>query len=188
MSSSLKRNLKLFLPLGLLALLLPNCASHRDWHTASRESAHIAPDPATTQEAVLQVYGAPAWSWRGWFAIHTWVAAKPSGADHYRVYEVIGWRLRRNGNVVRIAADLPDRYWYGKRPKLLQEYRGEGVDELIGKVDAAARSYPWAQEYKVFPGPNSNTFTAWLGKQVPELQLKLPFSAIGSGYASQAGD
>ena len=31
-------------------------------------------------------------------------------------------------------------------------------------------------------GPNSNTFTAWIAKQVPELELDLPFSAIGSGY------
>lgn len=184
MSPTIKRNLKPLLPLGLLALLLSNCSNHRAWHEASRESAHIAPDPASAREAVLQVYGAPAWSWRGWFAIHTWIAAKPSGADHYRVYEVIGWRLHRTGSVVRIAKDLPDRYWYGKRPKLLSDHRGEGVDELIKQVDAAARSYPWAREYTLFPGPNSNTFTAWIGRKVPQLQLELPFSAIGSGYAS----
>jgi len=42
--------------------------------------------------------------------------------------------------------------------------------------------YPWKTTYKAFPGPNSNTFTAWIAKQVPELELDLPFSAIGSGY------
>jgi hypothetical protein len=45
------------------------------------------------------------------------------------------------------------------------------------------RTYPWPTEYKAFPGPNSNTFVAWIGRQVPELGLDLPFSAIGSGYA-----
>jgi hypothetical protein len=35
----------------------------------------------------------------------------------------------------------------------------------------------------VFPGPNSNTFVAWIGLQVPQLGLELPFSAIGSGFA-----
>jgi len=49
-------------------------------------------------------------------------------------------------------------------------------------VDRAARAYPWADTYKAFPGPNSNTFTAWVARQVPELGLSLPFSAIGSGY------
>ncbi len=57
------------------------------------------------------------------------------------------------------------------------------MDRLIDAVDLAARSYPWASEYRVFPGPNSNTFVAWIGRQVPELGLDLPFSAIGSGYA-----
>jgi len=185
MSPPVKTILKLVLPLCLLVFVLANRATHSDWHAASRASAGIAPDPQTTREAVLQVYGASAWSWRGWFAIHTWIAAKPSNADHYRVYEVIGWRLKPAGSVVRIAADLPDRFWYGERPRLLNEHRGKGVDELIARVDAAARSYPWAKEYGLFPGPNSNTFTAWVGLKVPELHLDLPFSAIGSGYAER---
>ena len=56
------------------------------------------------------------------------------------------------------------------------------VDDLIVAVDRAARSYPWPDSYKAFPGPNSNTFTAWIARQVPELGLSLPFSAIGSSY------
>ena len=78
--------------------------------------------------------------------------------------------------------DLPDRYWYGEKPQILSEHRGAGVDKLIDAVDKAARDYPWKTTYKVFPGPNSNTFTAWVVKQVPQLNLDLPFSAIGSGY------
>ncbi len=183
MSPAAKRSLKLLLPLAVLAIMLSNCATHKDWHAASRESAGLAPDPATTKEAVLQVYSAPAWSWRGWFAVHTWLAVKPRGADHYRVYEVIGWRLHAGRSVVRIARDLPDRYWYGKQPRLLADRRGAGVDQLIIAVDQAARNYPWKKEYSVFPGPNSNTFIAWIGRKVPELKLTLPFSAIGSGYA-----
>ena len=50
-------------------------------------------------------------------------------------------------------------------------------------MDRAAKSYPWATEYKAFPGPNSNTFVAWIGRQVPQLGLDLPLSAIGSSYA-----
>jgi hypothetical protein len=49
---------------------LTGCTT-KDWRTASRESAGIAPSPETTKEAVLQVYGASTWGWRGWFAIHT---------------------------------------------------------------------------------------------------------------------
>lgn len=171
----------------LLLFSLTGCTT-KDYRTASRESAGIAPSPITSREAVLQVYGAPAWGWRGWFAIHTWIATKPSNADSYTVYEVIGWRQRRGLPVVRIENDQPDRYWYGERPRLLKEFRGDGVDKLIIAVDRAAKSYPWAGTYTAFPGPNSNTFTAWIGKQVPGLALDLPFSAIGSGYAAKHVD
>ncbi|WP_162483604.1 DUF3750 domain-containing protein [Geobacter sp. OR-1] len=163
-------------------LIAAGCSSGRDWRSASRESAGIAPDPQVTKEAVLQVYGASTWGWRGWFAIHTWIAAKHSDEEFYTVYEVIGWRLRRGQPVVRIEKDLPDRYWYGERPRLLKEHRGAGVDRLIAEVDKAARAYPWPTTYEAFPGPNSNTFIAWVGRQVPELGLELPFSAIGSSY------
>ena len=166
----------------LTGLFVAGCSSGNDWRTASRESAGIAPDPATTEDAVLQVYGADAWSWRGWFAIHTWIAAKPSGADEYTVYDVVGWRRHHNQPVVKIRKDVPDRYWYGEKPRILKEHRGKGVDELIEAVDRAARFYPWKNTYKVFPGPNSNTFTAWIAEQVPELNLDLPFTAIGKGY------
>ena len=167
----------------LILLGLTGCSSN-DWRTASRESAGMALNPALTREAVLQVYGAPTWGWRGWFAIHTWIAAKPSDDESYTVYEVIGWRQRRGLPVVRIEKDLPDRYWYGERPRLLKEFHGDGVDKLITAVDRAAKSYPWPGTYTAFPGPNSNTFTAWIAHQVPELGLELPFSAIGSGYAA----
>ncbi len=156
--------------------------TNRDWRAASRESAGIAPAPSTTPEAVVEVYGANAWGWRGWFAIHTWIATKDTDADSYTVYEVIGWRLRRGMPVLRIASDLPDRLWFGEQPELLIEHRGKSAQQLIAAIDQAARDYPWPHEYQAFPGPNSNTFTAWVAQQVPALGLKLPFRAIGSGY------
>jgi uncharacterized protein YceK len=176
------RKLLLF---SLILLCFTGCTT-KDWRTASRESAGIAPNPSTSNEAVLQVYGATTWGWRGWFAIHTWIAAKSTNGAAYTVYEVIGWRQRRGLPVVRIEKDLPDRYWYGERPRLLKDFRGDGVDKLIAAVDLAAKSYPWPNTYKAFPGPNSNTFTAWIARQVPELGLELPFSAIGSGYVHSA--
>lgn len=171
-------------PVLLILMLLTGC-SHDDWRQASREPAGLAPDPATTPEAVIQVYGADAWGWRGWFAIHTWIAVKPGHADHYTVYEVIGWRTRQGLPALRVARDQPDRYWFGARPELLLDKRGPEAERLLGKIERAVASYPWKDEYRVFPGPNSNTLPAWVARQVPELGLTLPFSAIGSGWAER---
>lgn len=171
-----------FLLFITLVLAVVTGCTDKDWRTASRAPAGIAPDPKVTSEAVLQVYAARAWGWRGWFAVHTWIAAKPSQAPTYTVYEVIGWRQKRGLPVVRIEEDLPDRFWYGEKPQLLVEHRGPGVDQMIEAVDRAARAYPWPETYEAFPGPNSNTFTAWVARQVPALRVDLPFTAIGSGY------
>ena len=133
----------------------------------------------------MHVYGARAWSWRGWFAIHTWIAAKRTGESAYTVYDVVGWRGHHGEPVLRIAQDLPDRHWYGEKPQILKAHVGPGVDQLIDEIDKAAQAYPWKTTYSVFPGPNSNTFTAWVANQVPALELDLPFTAIGSGYVDQ---
>ena len=180
--------LKLLLIIFLLGLFLMSFSKQGDWRTASRESAGLAPDPEDTPEAILQVYGADAWGWRGWFAIHTWIAMKRKDEDFYTVYDVVGWRGFNGRQVMGINRDIPDRYWYGARPRLLKEHRGTEAEVLIDAVDVAVRSYPWKRTYKAFPGPNSNTFTAWVARQVPALELGLPFSAIGSGYVNQRNE
>ena len=153
-----------------------------DWRTASREPVGLAPDPAQVTEAVVQVYAARAWGWRGYFGVHSWVALKPSGAPAFTVYEVIGWRLRRGGTSLTIHRRAADARWFGRAPELLADVRGDGVDGLIERLDRAARSYPYAERYRLWPGPNSNTFTAFLGRAVPELGLDLPPTAIGKDY------
>jgi hypothetical protein len=168
-----------------LSALIAGCSVSGDWRNASRDSAGIAPDPFDHPEAVVQVYGADAWGWRGWFAIHTWIAVKRSGEPSYTVYDVVGWRKRWRDSVVAATEDVPDRRWFGAQPQLILDRRGEGVDALIDRIESAVEQYPWPDEYTAFPGPNSNTFVAWVGHRVPELELDLPFSAIGSGYVSR---
>ena len=153
-----------------------------DWRTASREPAGMAPDPAVTKEAVVQVYAARAVRWRGYFGVHTWIAVKPSGAEHFTIHEVLGYRLRRTGTSVVSRVRHPDEYWYGNRPELLSDVRGPGVDALIERIESAVLRYPYADTYRVWPGPNSNTFTAAILREVPEMRVDLPPTAIGKDY------
>jgi hypothetical protein len=153
-----------------------------DWRTGSRESVGLAPDPATTREAVVQVYAARALSWRGYFAVHPWIAVKRTGARAFTVYEVNGWRLGRMGSAVLASSRPPDGRWFGNRPTLLADRRGAGVDELIDRIEVAVGSYPWKGTYHVWPGPNSNTFIAHVLRAAPELRVHLPPTAIGKDY------
>ena len=142
----------------------------------------LAPDPAKTSEAVVQVYGARTMGVKGIFGVHTWIAVKPSDTPSWTVYEIIGWRLRWADSALVIRERQPDAPWFGAQAELYADKRGPGVDELIQRIDKAARSYPYANTYTLWPGPNSNTFTAWIARQVPELQVDLPATAVGKDY------
>ena len=153
------------------------------WERASRVSAKIAPLPEEYKEAVVQVYSAPLWGLRGWFADHTWISTKAKGADSYRVYEVIGWRLMTgHDSLLRAEKDIPDRLWYGKRPRILVDLKGVQAEPLVEKIHLSALAYPYPQKYSAAFGPNSNSFIAWVACQVPELNLKLSRRAIGKNY------
>src|SRR6266404_84360 len=154
----------------------------RDGRTTSRAPVGLAPDPAATPEAVVQVYGARCSGWLGYFGVHTWIAVKPAGAKAYTIYEVLDWRLRRSGSALAIRKRAPDARWAGSAPAILANKRGDGVDALIERIDKAAREYPYAGDYVAWPGPNSNTFTAYVARAVPELGLNLPPTAIGKDY------
>jgi hypothetical protein len=157
-------------------------AQGQDWRSASREPVGLAPDPRLVREPVVQVYGARAVGAKGLFGVHTWVAVKPGDAQGWTVYEVIGWRLRWSDSAVVVRTRDPDGRWFGAEPELYAEKRGPGVDALIKRIDNAAKEYPFAGEYTVWPGPNSNTFTAWIARAVPELEVDLPATAIGKDY------
>ena len=177
--------MKALLVLAVLALFVGAC-SNNNWRTASRDPAGIAADPTIFKDAVIEVYAADAFSWRGWFAVHTWVAIKAEDAPEYRVFEVVGWRVRRGLPALReYSTSTPDTHWYGAKPEKILSIRGDKATQLNPKITAAISRYPWANEYSLFPGPNSNTFPAWIGLQVPELKLDMPFRAIGSGYADE---
>lgn len=133
-------------------------------------------------EAVAQVWGARTRGAKRIFGIHTWIAVKPSGVPEYMVYEVIGWRRRQTDSRVVVRKRSPDR-WCGAKGKLYAEKRGAGVDALIERIGEAARQYPYANTYTLWPGPNSNTFTAWMARAVPELEVDLPATAIGKDYS-----
>lgn len=181
------RLISLFLLLFVLPFLVSACGmggrdSSRPWNEQRRDTSGLAPDPVKTREAVIQVYAARAVSWRGIFAVHTWIAVKPKNADRFARYEVVGFGVSETVSSIRQDRTGPDNYWFGAKPDLILDLRGDSVEALIPKVEAAVASYPYPHEYTAWPGPNSNTFIAHIARQVPELGLAMPSNAIGKDY------
>ncbi|WP_249976682.1 DUF3750 domain-containing protein [Vreelandella olivaria] len=172
---------------ALLALLLSGpvwiLASNQvvtdgHWSSLDRSSAGLAPDPGQIQEAVVQVYAARAYNWRGAFGVHIWIATKEAGADSYHLHQVLSWRRP----TVVSSVDTPDRAWFGHSPELLADYRGDEAAGLIPLIAEAATNYPQANLYRVWPGPNSNSFIAWVIREVEGFEVALPVTAVGKDY------
>jgi len=156
-----------------------------DWQTADRSSVGIAPDPAMESAAIVQVYAARAFNWRSLFAVHTWLATKAEDASKYNVYQVVGWRKWHGLPVVVKTQDIPDRSWFGNTPAILREVKGAEAAAMISSIESAVSSYPYHDTYHMWPGPNSNTFIAHIGRSVPELHLDLPPTAIGKDFMTR---
>jgi len=167
----------------LLNVALGRAVLKSDWYNATHRPTGLAPDPASHRDAVVQVYASRTFGWRGAFADHMWLAAKPEGATRYTRYEVIGWNARGGQSAISISNQrAPDAEWYGAPPRLVRELRGAGAIAVIDRLPAAVASYPYAHTYRAWPGPNSNTFVAHVARSVPELRLDLPPTAIGKDY------
>lgn len=159
---------------------------NQDWRTADRSSTGIAPDPLTEKQAVVQVYAARAFNWRGIFAVHTWIVTKEKEALMYQVHQVLGWRSWDQLPVVMSEPDIPDRSWYGYTPDVLVDLRGMEAEQAITSIYSAVAEYNYQYRYVIWPGPNSNSFVAEIGRQVPSLKLDLPATAIGKDFLTKS--
>jgi hypothetical protein len=169
------------LPL-LISTTLVLAAKTQHWSVARWDSAALAPEPERHPGAVVQVYAARAWGWKGAFATHCWVAFKREGAPAYDRYDVVGWGVGRGAPAVRRNLRPPDGRWAGSEPELLADLRGPQAAAAIPRLEDAIARYPYPRRYVTWPGPNSNTFVAWLVREVPELRAALPSTAIGKDF------
>ncbi|HUI94717.1 MAG TPA: DUF3750 domain-containing protein [Xanthobacteraceae bacterium] len=151
----------------------------RSWRDANWSSTGLLPDAADDPPARVLVFAGRAGGWRGIFAVHTWMVVKPENADAYTRYDVMGF-----GQPVRVNLHAPDGYWFGDRPQLVADVRGARAAVAIPKIEAAVKRYPYASygSYRVWPGPNSNTFTATLLRAAPELEIAMPPEAVGRDF------
>lgn len=151
----------------------------RSWRDANWASTGLLPPAADDPPARVLVFAGRVGGWRGIFAVHTWIVVKPANAAAYTRYDVLGF-----GTPVRINLHAPDSYWFGGKPQVVADIRGEHAATAIPKIEAAVTDYPYAADgsYRVWPGPNSNTFTATLLRAAPELAVAMPSEAVGRDF------
>ena len=151
----------------------------RSWRDANWSSTGLLPDAAADPPARVLLFAGRAGGWRSIFAVHTWIVVKPENAAAYTRYDVMGF-----GQPVRVNLHAPDGYWFGDKPQLVADVRGAPAASAIPKIEAAVKSYPYAGygSYRVWPGPNSNTFTASLLRAAPELAIAMPPEAVGRDF------
>jgi hypothetical protein len=172
--------LGLFLfPLAVHAALYTAQDRRGNFRDADWSSIGMLPPASAEQDARFLVFTARTGRWRGIFSLHSWVVFKPQNATSWSRYDVVGW-----GQPVRENNLEPDARWFGDTPRVLIDVRGTEASVLIPKIQAAIAAYTYNNtgDYRLWPGPNSNTFIATLLRAVPEIATTLPSNAVGKDF------
>jgi hypothetical protein len=167
------------LPVAAKALLWWIEDRPRNWWEARWSSAGILPAAASDPEPRVYVFAARTGGWRSIFAVHTWIVVKPANAESYTRYDVTGF-----GRPLRINGYPPDGYWIDHRPNMIAAIGGDRAAAAIPKIERAIGSYAYIADgaYRLWPGPNSNTFVATVLRAAPELEVAMPPEAIGKDF------
>jgi hypothetical protein len=167
------------LPLAVHAALYASKDHPASFRDADWSSVGMLPPASTEPDARLIVFTGRTGRWKGIFSVHSWVVFKSQGAAQWSRYDVVGW-----GRPLRNNGWAPDGRWFGDIPRVIVDVRGAEAARLVPKVRDAIAAYHYGDlgNYRMWPGPNSNTFTATVLRAVPELGATLPPHAVGKDF------
>jgi hypothetical protein len=151
----------------------------RSFRDANWASIGALPAAAQHPEARVLVMSGRTGGWKGVVAVHSWIVFKAENAARWTRYDVVGW-----GNPVRLNGWAPDARWYGTAPSVIADVNGAQAQALIPKIEQAVKEYRYANygDYRMWPGPNSNSFVATVLRAIPEIQATMPPNAIGRDF------
>ncbi len=168
-----------FAPLLARAVMYAVSSDPRSWRDANWSSTGVLPAAADFSPARVVFFTGTAGAWKGIFSVHSWVVLKRANETRWTRYDVVGWGepVRRNNWPV-------DGRWYGNTPMMLADVSGAEAEKLIPRIENAVTAYDYAQagDYRIWPGPNSNSFIAATLRAVPELGVALPPNALGRDF------
>jgi len=126
--------------------------------------------------APLPYIGAIAWHY--WFAV-----ADETGRHRWEV-----WQTKNAGGscIGHVHRDLkePEDGVGGGPSRLAVQWEGEAA-RRIAEILRNIENYPYCESYRYWPGPNSNTFVAWVLRQAGVDQALNP-RGIGRKFGSRS--
>lgn len=166
-------------PIAVSAMLYSIRNDIADWRSADRSSAGLLPPAARKPEAVVRVFSARTVSWRGIIATHSWIVVKGAGDRAYQRFDYTAWGLP-----IWIDRFVPDGRWFGSLPEVIFAADGPEAEAMVPRIRATIAGYRYSRigDYRLWPGPNSNTFVAAVMSAVPEMRASLPATAIGKDF------
>jgi hypothetical protein len=188
-ATPLRRSHRKVIVLSLLALFLLPIAARAalyayqggptSWRNADWSSTRSLPEPGAEPAARVLIMSGRTGGWKGVLSVHSWIVLKPENGRSWRRYDVVGW-----GNPVRLNNWPADGLWFGNRPQVVLDLRGAEAAAAIPKIEAAIAAYNYANagDYRIWPGPNSNTFVATVLRAIPETETALPANAVGRDF------
>ena len=149
------------------------------WRDADWSSIGSLPPARDNPDARVLVLCGRTGGWKGVISVHSWIVVKAKGAKSWTRYDVVGW-----GNPLRINGWAADGRWFGNNPTVIVDLRGDEAEALLPKIEAAITRYQYrnAGDYRLWPGPNSNTFVAAVLRAIPEIAVTMPPNALGRDF------
>ena len=152
------------LPVAASAALFAFDDRPRGWRNADWSSIGALPAATAHPEARVLFLSGRTGGLKGAVAVHSWVVFKRPGARSWTRYDVVGW-----GNPVRLNGWAPDGRWYGTAPSVVADIKGAQAEAIIPAIEKAVKDYRYANygDYRLWPGPNSNSFVAAILRDIP---------------------
>ena len=112
-------------------------------------------------------------------ADHCWFAEFDQEGRRWHRWEVMRYPAGPWGHVQRDVM-APDAGCGAGASWVLREFRGPRAERLRDVLHEPRR-YPFRDRYRYWPGPNSNTYVAWVFREA-DIAASLPGTAYGRGY------
>ena len=121
-------------------------------------------------------------SWLPWysrFAEHLWIDFLYAGTWHRMEWDDI--------NHIRTFEIGPEQAFVDERWErsiaVHESYRGPWAEGVAARLLTVAPEYPCVDDYRAWPGPNSNSFVEWLAIEMG-MPVVLPPQAIGKDFTT----